>query len=61
MNATELFHQAVENKVAYVPGTHFYDEGGHHNTLRLNFSMASMEEIDKGIYTLGNMFAQHMY
>ena len=37
-DATALFSEAVERGVAYVPGTHFYPDGGHHNTLRLNFS-----------------------
>jgi len=52
-NATQLFKTAVENKVAYVPGTHFYAGGGHHNTLRLNFTMASEERILRGMETLG--------
>ena len=38
--------------VAYVPGTHFYAGGGHENTLRLNFSMADPETIQKGLALL---------
>lgn len=52
MNATQLLNRCVENNVAYVPGTHFYPEGGHHNTLRLNFSMPTVEMIGRGMDTL---------
>ncbi len=37
INATEMFSEAVKRKVAYVPGTHFYADGGHDNTLRPQF------------------------
>jgi 2-aminoadipate transaminase len=49
VDAVALFKQSVEAGVAFVPGTHFYPDGGHENTLRLNFSMASFEQIDKGM------------
>ncbi|MGE5495544.1 MAG: PLP-dependent aminotransferase family protein [Burkholderiales bacterium] len=48
MDALKLFGQCVDEGVAFVPGTHFFPEGGHLNTLRLNFSMPSLEQIDKG-------------
>jgi hypothetical protein len=35
--------------VAFVPGTNFYPEGGHHNTLRLNFSNSTLAQIKTGI------------
>jgi 2-aminoadipate transaminase len=60
LNATELFSEAVRNKVAYVPGTHFYPDGGHHNTLRLNFTMVSEEKIEKGMKVLGEMFKKQI-
>ena len=52
LSALELLRQAVERKVAYVPGTHFFVDGGHLNTLRLNFSNSSMEQIDQGMTAL---------
>ena len=58
MDATEMFQTGVENKVAYVPGTHFYAEGGHHNTMRLNFTMVSEEKIEAGMKILGKLFAK---
>ena len=57
-NATERFQEAVDRGVAYVPGTHFYPEGGHHNTLRLNFSNSTLEQIHTGMGILREMFTQ---
>lgn len=56
LDATALFSKAVEKKVAYVPGTHFYADGGHHNTLRLNFTMVDVEHIMAGMKRLGDLF-----
>ena len=58
LNATELLSRAVEKNVAYVPGTHFYPDGGYEYTLRLNFSKASPEEIVRGMRLLDETFAQ---
>ena len=58
IDAKELLEQAVERHVAYVPGTFFYVEGGHENTMRLNFSNATIEDIDKGMRALGAALAQ---
>ena len=59
-NATKLFDKAVENGVAYVPGTFFYPDGGHHNTLRLNFSGSTLEQIKEGMGILRTLFAENM-
>ena len=56
MNATKLLQTAVSNNVAYVPGTHFYAEGGHHNTLRLNFSNSPVDKINEGMEKLAAIF-----
>ncbi|MGI5918228.1 MAG: PLP-dependent aminotransferase family protein [Christensenellales bacterium] len=60
MNALTLFKQCVDAGVAYVPGTHFYPEGGHENTLRLNFSMASLEQIDRGMDILKSVIEKNI-
>ena len=57
-NATELFQKAVEANVAYVPGTHFYPEGGHHNTLRLNFSNSTVDQIHTGMAVIREVIAE---
>lgn len=53
MNALTLLDYAVERRMAFVPGTHFYCDGGHDNTLRLNFSNTPLDKIDKGMQALG--------
>ncbi|NLO85991.1 MAG: PLP-dependent aminotransferase family protein [Clostridiales bacterium] len=55
-NATTLFDTAVESGVAYVPGTFFYPDGGHHNTLRLNFSNSTIDQIKQGMKILRELF-----
>lgn len=57
-NALELLKKAVEKKVAYVPGTHFFADGGHENTLRLNFSMSPVKDILTGMEKLKEIFAE---
>ena len=44
-----------EKNVAYVPGTHFYPDLGHTDTLRLNFSKSTVEEIGRGMKILGEV------
>lgn len=52
VNALELLQKAIANNVAFVPGTHFYANGGHLNTLRLNFSNSTPEQIVSGVKAL---------
>lgn len=52
MDAQALLAGAVEKGVAYVPGTHFYADGEHANTLRLNFSMCEPDAICEGMHRL---------
>ncbi len=52
VDATGMLAKAVEKGVAYVPGTHFYPNGGHDNTLRLNFSNADIPAIRRGMELL---------
>ena len=52
MDALALLNKAIERNVAFVPGTHFYPDGGHMNTFRLNFSMQEVENIHEGMNRL---------
>ena len=52
MDGMKAFDAAVEAGVAFVPGTHFYPDGGHLNTLRLNFSMCDIPTIEAGMERL---------
>ena len=54
-DTVSMLAKAVEKKVAYVPGTYFCVEGGHLNTLRLNFSNSSPEQIEKGMEILSSI------
>ena len=60
MNAVDLLPQAVERNVAYVPGAAFYADAPQHNTLRLSFVTASVDQIDTGIAALADVFKAHM-
>ncbi len=53
-----LLEKCVEHHVAYVPGTHFFSDGGHENTLRLNFSNSTIEQIHEGMAVLREVFAE---
>ncbi|HLO32107.1 MAG TPA: PLP-dependent aminotransferase family protein, partial [Anaerolineales bacterium] len=53
MDAADVLKVAVERKVAFVPGGPFHPNGGHLNTMRINFSYAKPEVIREGITRLG--------
>jgi 2-aminoadipate transaminase len=56
LDTRELLPLAVEKKVAFVPGIAFYPgERGGQNTMRLNFSNASVQQIQDGIRRLGDV------
>ena len=55
INTAEIFSQAVDEKVAFVPGASFYPCGGGDNTMRLNFSNAGPEKINEGIARLSRV------
>ena len=59
-DAMPIFKKGVEQKVAFVPGTHFFPDGGGENTMRLNFSMASLEQIDKGMDILKKVIEENL-
>ncbi len=54
-NTFEMFPKAIEEKVAYVPGTSFHPNGGGSNTMRLNFSACNVEKIMDGVERLSKL------
>jgi 2-aminoadipate transaminase len=53
VDAAEVLKVAVERKVAFVPGGAFHPNGGGGNTMRINFSFSSPQNIREGITRLG--------
>jgi 2-aminoadipate transaminase len=51
-NAMALLKESIARNVAFVPGTHFYFDGGHENTLRLNFSNGQFSDVAQGMARL---------
>jgi 2-aminoadipate transaminase len=60
MDAKEVLKAAVDRKVAFVPGEAFYPYGEGRNTMRLNFSNASEENIRIGIARLGKVLHEQI-
>jgi 2-aminoadipate transaminase len=60
MSANALFPKAIENKVAYVVGSAFHCNGKGQNTMRLNFSYSSEQQIEEGIKRLAKMIRENM-
>ena len=60
VDGLKVFNAAVEAGVAFVPGTYFYPDGGHENTMRLNFSMCEIPAIQAGMERLGGVIAKEM-
>ena len=52
MDAKDLQMKCLAKKVAFVPGGSFFPNGGHENTLRLNYSCMPEDKIVKGITAL---------
>ncbi len=60
IDTKQLAVKAAEHKVAYVPGTFFYPEGGYSNTMRLNFSASEPQRIEEGMRTLGKLLHEQI-
>ena len=59
-DATALLDKAVEQKVAYVPGEPFHANGGGKSTFRLSYSIATKEQINEGIVSLGQVLTKYL-
>lgn len=55
-----ILGDAVEEGVAFVPGRGFYATGGGENAMRLNFSNAGEEQLQRGIARLGAVLRKHV-
>ena len=59
LDAAELLHVSLVERVAFVPGSHFFPDSPANNTLRLSFSNAEPDRIGEGIRRLAFVI-QHM-
>ena len=60
ISSLDLLKFALEEKVAFVPGEAFYTENPELNTMRLNFSNSSVDEIIEGMQRLGIAIQKYM-
>ncbi|NLO91842.1 MAG: PLP-dependent aminotransferase family protein [Elusimicrobia bacterium] len=60
MDADTMFPRALDNKVAYVIGSAFHHDGSGKNTMRLNFSYPTHEQIEEGIHRLADVIKKEM-
>jgi len=60
MSADEMFEEALKENVAYVIGSAFHCDGSGKNTIRLNFSYPTPEDIDEGIKRLATAVKKRM-
>jgi len=54
VNTTDMIMEAVQNGVAYIPGSNFFADPVH-NYIRLNYSFPSEPDIVEGIRILGKL------
>lgn len=60
INTLDMFKDAVNEKVAYVPGANFYACGGGEHTMRLNFSCTHPDLINEGIARLAKVIKNRL-
>ncbi|MEM1813988.1 MAG: PLP-dependent aminotransferase family protein [Thermoplasmatales archaeon] len=57
-NTDEMFERAYKMKVLYVVGSAFYPDEDNHESMRLNFTYSSNEDIVEGVKRLGKVFEE---
>jgi 2-aminoadipate transaminase len=60
LDAADVLRDALRDKVAFVPGSPFFADGSGHNTMRLNFTNASVDLIEEGMARLGRMLTRRV-
>ncbi|MDX2111971.1 MAG: PLP-dependent aminotransferase family protein [Verrucomicrobiota bacterium] len=54
-----IYWKAIERKAAFVPGKYFFSRKGEGiETMRLNFTMATPETIDRGVKVIGDVIRE---
>lgn len=60
INVDDLLDKAIDSGVAYVSGESFFANNGPKNTMRLNYTTMSEEQIVEGIKILSNVLKQEL-
>jgi len=60
IDAGKMLMEAVEENVAYVPGSPFFANGEGKNTFRLSFCYPSQEDIKEGVKRLGKVIKKNV-
>ncbi len=60
IDSAQLLTDAIEQRVAFVPGASFHPDGTGANTMRLNFSHADEAHIEEGIARLGRVVVRQL-
>lgn len=60
IDASAVLHDALQEKVAFVPGASFFPHGGGEESFRLNFSYCRPAVIEEGIRRLGRVVRRHV-
>ncbi len=60
VDTRELLLDAIQDRVAFVPGQGFHPDNSGTNTMRLNFSNVPPEQLREGVRRLGNAIQRHL-
>ncbi len=60
IDAEMMFKKAIAHKVAYVIGSAFFPNRDHKNTMRLNFTYSTEEQIKEGIKRLAEVIKEEI-
>ena len=60
IDTDKMLLKAIERKVAYVGGSSFYFDEPEHNTMRINFSYSSLEQIEEGVKRLARVVEEEL-
>jgi len=58
LDTAKMFHRAIEEKVAYIPGGVFSVDGSTRNAVRLNFSNVKPDAIREGVRRLSGVIRE---
>jgi DNA-binding transcriptional MocR family regulator len=58
--ARVVLERCLKEKVAFVPGSSFFPNGGHENTLRVNYSVSNPEKIRIGMEKMARVIREYL-